>query len=296
MKRIVLWCVLCGFFLAGCGDDKIITPEEGYHNVLVSFSASPLSSSLKSSGSIEESLISKLILYGVDENNMLVQDFREEKINPSMKGIELSIPIEVTTLYAIANPTAGFESSTISTYSDLINCIGSFTVAPITPILMSGKGVINDSEANIELIRSVAKIKVEAINEFEIESVVVKNTPNQGYVFIHDTPDAPAASARVNYEAKKTSSSTNNSIIVYVAENSKLHPTELVVTGKYLDQQATYTIVLKNNDLPIDIVRNTFYTVRITALSDFECTFKIEIPEWTEIETDSHEIPDENFA
>ena len=294
MKRIVLWFVLCGFFLAGCGDDEVITPE-GYRDVWISFSASPLSKSLKSTATTEESVISKLILYGVDDKNVLVQGFRVEKINPSIKGIELTIPVEIKTLYAIANPTAGLESVTISTYSDLINCAGNFAVAPVAPFLMGGEGEINDSEATIELIRSVAKIKVEAINDFELESVTVKNTPNQGYIFSKDAHTAPATSVRVDYDAKNVGSTTTNSIIVYVVENSKNNPTEFEVTGKYLGQQATYTIVLKNNDLPIDIVRNTFYTVRITAISDIECTFNIEIPAWTEIETDEHEIPDENF-
>jgi len=288
MKRIVLLLVLCGFILAGCGED-IVTPSENERDVWVYFSASPLTKSFKSAASTDETEISKLILYGVDDKDVLVTTFPVIS-NPSLTGITLTIPVEVTTFYAIANPSAAIESTPPSTFADLLNLTGNFTAAPAAPFIMGGKGVIVDASAsaNIELIRAVAKIEVIAENEFEIESVTVMNTPDKGYVFRKETRVAPTTSGRVNYDV-------NTGLTVYVAENSKDNPTELLVKGTYLGKQANYKLVLKKDESPIDIARNTFYKVRVSAITHIDCTFTITIPDWDEMITEDHIIPDDDF-
>src|SRR5215475_6799045 len=102
VRKVFLLCVLFGIILAGCKE----SPCENEHDVWVYFSANPLSKSLKSTASPSEAEISKLILYGVDDKNVLVKTF-PAILNPSSSGVTLSIPMEVCTLYAIANPSAG---------------------------------------------------------------------------------------------------------------------------------------------------------------------------------------------
>ena len=285
MKRISILYVLCGFVLAGCGNKEVDTTE---NDVFVYISTNPLSDLGKSATTMEENLISKFLLYGVNDKNVVVKTF-PAITDPPLDGIQLIIPKEVKTLYAIANPSAGIENVNPSSLSGLLNLTGDFTTVPVSPFLMSGKGDVTGSNVSIVLTRAVAKIEVIAHNEFVIESVTVKNTPDKGYVFKKETIAAPTSSRRVDYSANTTNS------IVYVAENSKNSPTELVVSGTYLNKRASYTIVLKNNLAPIDIARNTYYKVNISAITDSECTVSITILVWDVKETDDHIIPDENF-
>ena len=280
MKRIVFVYVLCGLVLAGC-DDKVNAPEND-DDVLVYISTNPLSE-VKSAATADEDMISRLILYGVDDKNMVVDTFSISQ--PSLEGVRLSISKTIKSLYAIANPSAVIQSAIPPSLSDLLNLTGDFTDAPQSPFLMGGKGDVVGSTADIELVRAVAKIEVSALNEFEIESVAVQNTPDKGYVFKKETIAAPT-SGRVSYPANTTNS------IVYVAENSKSSPTKLLVIGTYLGKRANYTIELTSGGKAIDIVRNTYYKVGVSAVTDVDCTFTITIPEWEDKKTDDHVIPD----
>lgn len=279
--KFFLLSVLCGFLLTGCpGDDP-----ENDREILINFSAIPLSDMvLKSTATTNESLVSKMLLIGVDDKNVPVKIYPVIS-NPALTGMKLTMPLEVKTLYAIANPSSGMESATPSTFSDLSNLTGDFSTAPQSPFLMGGKGDIVGSSATIELIRAVAKIEVIAPNELEIESVTVKNTPNKAYVFKKDTRVAPTNSVRVDYLVNTVTTT------VYVAECSKDNPVELEVIGMYLGQEAKYTIRLNDNGAPIDIARNTHYQVNITPLSNVESNVSITIPAWDDVRTDDHMIP-----
>jgi len=282
MKKIVYLLILCGFVLAGCGKN----PPAGETQVLINLSTGPMINT--DTKSATEDMISKLILYGVDDKNAVVKIFPVIP-NPSLTGIPLTVPVEVKTLYAIANPAPEIESATPSNVSDLLNLTGNFAAAPQSPFIMGGSGTISGSSANIVLLRAVAKVEIIEENEFEIESVTVKNTPNKGYVFKKESTTPPSSSARIDYPAK-TANST-----VYIAENSKNNPTEFAITGKYLDKQVNYTIVIKKDGSPIDLARNTCYKVFISASPDLECTVTISITEWDEVDADEHIIPDEVF-
>ena len=291
MRRVILVCVLSGFIFAGCGSDDDETPleQEQVQDVLVYLSTSPLSDSGTNSTAIsDENLISRLILFGVDDKNMFVKAF-PVITNPSMTGIALTIPIEVKTFYAVANPTMAIESANLSSFSDIFNLTSSFAVAPAAPFLMSGKGNVSGSAVNIELIRAVARIEVVAHNDFVIESVTVKKTPDKGYVFKKETSEPPASSVMVAYPANTTN------FIVYVAENTKNSPSEFEVAGKYLGQPVSYSIVLENNGSAVNIVRNTCYQISITESNDVDCTFTITItmPVWEDVNTDNYIITKE---
>ena len=276
MKRIVFLYAFCVFVLAGC-DQK---PPSGENQVLIHLTAHPLTNTdTKSSATDNEKTISKVLLYGVDDQGMVVKTF-PGIANPSLTGIELTVPMDVKTIYAIANPTSGIESVTPSTLSDLLNLTNDFSVAPQSPFLMSGKGDIVNSTANIELIRAVAKIEIISQNEFQIESVTVKNSPHQGYVFKQETPTPPSSANKVAYP---TVYSTNP--VVYVPENSKNNPTEFVVTGTYFDLQASYTIVITTGGAPADIVRNTHYRVGVSAITETDCSIDLTIPPWNDYPT-----------
>ena len=285
MKRIVLLLVLSVFVLAGC--EKNLPADE--NQVLIYLSAGSLENQeSKSTATDAEELISKLLLYGVDDKNAVVKIFPVIS-NPTLTGFKLTIPVQVKTLYAIANPTADIENATPSNVSDLLNMTANFTAAPQSPFIMGGKGTVSGSNANIELIRAIAKVEIISKNEFQINTVTVKNTPDKGFVFQKESTAAPATSSRVAYPA-------NTNTTVYVAENSKDNQTEFEITGTYLGKQATYTIVLSKDEAPIDIVRNTCYMVSVSALTDKECTFTIDIPSWEGVITaDEHIIPDVNF-
>ena len=290
MKRIVFLSVLCAFVLAGCDDDNPKPVEEIERDVVVYFSPASLSDVvLKSTGSAEENLVARLILYGVNYQNVVVKKF-PIIANPSLTGIPLTIPIEVTTLYAIANPSTGIENANPATLANLLDLTVNFATAPESPFLMGGRGNLTfGTNVNIELVRAVAKIEVIALDDLQIESITVMNTPNQGYVFKKETIAPPTSFLRVNYPAV-TAGTT-----VYVAENSKDNPTALEITGTYLDNPVNYTIVLKNEGLPVDIARNTFYQVSVSADPESEGTYTINISEWDDVTTDPHIIPGDKF-
>ena len=289
MKKIVLLFVVCGFIITGCTGDG--PPPEMRRQVIVYISTTSLSnSSLKSTASPSENLISKIILYGVDAQNRIVETFPAIS-NPSVSGILLNITEPVKSFYAIANPSQTIEGAKPSTVSDLMNLTGDFSTPPVSPFLMSGKGVIINDKVNIELIRAIAKIEVIGKDGLEIKTVTVKNTPNKGFVFQQATFSLPASIDWVNYPAI-----TSPAPSVYVAENDKKNPTRLDIIGQFEGKQASYTVTLTSDGEAIAIIRNTHYQINVKPVDNFVCNVTISIPEWVGVVvTDDHFIPDESF-
>ena len=296
MKNIILWISFIAFFSAGCRkapDDLLVDRQ-----VVIFFSARSLSSSLlKSAATSEESSISRIILFGVDNLNNVVKTFPAID-NPPLTGINLTVPKNIKSLYAIANPTIALEGSNPVTLSALMALTGDFGVAPQPPFLMSGYGNVLGYNVNIELNRTVAKIEMEGINGFEIETVTVKDTPDKGYVFKREPISTPPITVSVSYPTINLAIPT-----LYLAENTgglNPRPTQFIVTGQYGDKHANYTVVLSSEGGNIDIVRNTYYKVYISPITDSDCNIIITIPEWKDAFDDENPhiiyIPDENFT
>jgi len=223
---------------------------------MINFTAGPLSGTLlKSAATTEEDLITKIILFGVDDQKV-VQTFL---LNPSSSGTPLTISRKVKSLYAIANPSDSIQSATPSTLADLMSLTDDFTTAPVSPFLMSGKEEIPIASAsvNIKLVRAIAKIEIKVIdNDFVFESLTVQNTPDKGYVFSSNPLSIPTH--------KKVFYLPSTEKILYVPENSSQNPTtEFVVTGKFQGQQITHTFTLKKEKVGINIERNNCYQVDI---------------------------------
>ena len=272
MKRVVLAAVILLCILPQCQQEL---PVEGEREIWVSFSAQSLSSSLlKSAASTPEKSIDHLLLYGVDAQGNVAQNFPVED-QPSLSGISLTVLKNVKTLYAIANPSADMIAANPANLSDLMNMTGNFAAAPQSPFLMSGQEEINCSNVQMELFRTVAKVQIISKNEFQINSVTVKNTPNRGYVFGQTTAAPPSAATMTDYPMVNTANP-----VLYVAENSTESPTQFLVSGTYLGNSVNYTIVLKMAGANIDIERNTHYEVGISAVSDTDCSIGVTIPEW----------------
>ena len=177
MKKVFLSFAFIALIFTGCKKE----PNEisGYDQVVIFFV--PQASLLKSEATGSEKSIQKITLFGVDGQNIIE---KYPVINtPSLDGEPLTISRRVTSIYAIAN--IDVNVATLSTVSDLTNLTNNFTSAPVTPFLMSGIATnLNRSTkiVSIDLVRAVAKVEIIG-NEFVIETVTVKNTPSQGYVF-----------------------------------------------------------------------------------------------------------------
>ena len=278
MKRLVFCWSLCWFLLAGCIREPNVTPG-GARQVVVFFSTKSLSaSSLKSTGNESENLIAKIILFGVDDQNNVVQTFPAMG-NPPIAGIQLTISGNVKTLYAIANPSATLEAATPINVSDLMALTDNFTNAPQSPLLMSGQADIIGYNVNIELVRAVAKIIVSGEDGFDVQSVTVKNTPAKGFVFAQATLTVPS-NERVTYPE-------NSNTPVYVAENSKQNPATLTVKGIVHGQPVDVDVFFVINGALVDIVRNNSYSVVIGS-SGTAYNITITIRDWDDQEIDKH--------
>ena len=274
MKRVVFIMTLFLGILAGCQQEVF---DDSDRQIAVSFSPQSLSSSLKSSAaSPAENLVTNLILYGVDDQGNVIQNF-PALANPTLTGVSLTISKKVKSLYAIANPSSDLIAANPSNVSDLTDMTGNYTLMPQSPYLMGGKGDVNGYSVQIELIRTVAKIEILSKNEFIINTVTVKQSPDAGYVFQTETLSVPASAGLTAYPAVHSASP-----VLYVPENSKNNPTEFVVTGTYLGKQAVYTIVLTSGNVPIDIERNTNYQVFVSAITDTDCSIAVTIPAWND--------------
>ena len=297
MKKIALFFALCAYIFVGCGgnepEDVPIGPEipvKQEHQVTILFTTQTTTRALlKSDASTAEDLISKVIIFGVDDNNTIIEKYPTVN-NPSLTGTTLTVNIRVKSLYAIANPSAAIEALTPATVTDLTGMVGNFASTPKSPFLMSGKGSVIGNNVTVELIRAIAKVGITGKNDFQISTVTVMNTPNEGYVFKKETFSIPGSTTRVSYPVLNSSTP-----MLYVAENNRQNPTQFVVTGQLYGKNASYTIVLKSEGQDIDIVRNTFYQVDITPITESECAVSVTIPGWNDVGTDDHVIPDDNF-
>jgi len=300
MKKLVFSLFVCGFVLAGCKNEPTVAPD-GDRQIVVFFSAQSVSASLlKAAGDIDET-ISKVILFGVDGQDVVAID------DPILEGTDLDNALDAGTevtlskrikwLYAVANPSDDLETALgttpPSTLGDLLALTDDFTEAPDpSSLLMGGKGQINPTakSVKIDLLRAVAKVEIIGLNLFEITSVQVTKTPDKGYVF-EQSPFSIPDNTPVNY----TKVESPDDMIFYVAEN-ELPGTEFVVTGTFDSKQATYTIkTLKVEGVSHNIVRNTYYKIGLSPLTEDNFTVTIEITDWTPVEVDDQYIPDDNF-
>ena len=290
MKKIVLIIFCCGFVFSGCVEKE--KPPVNERQVVIYFSLTSLSNSpIKSTTATSaENQISKIILFGVDDQNKVVETYPAIP-NPSLSGTKLAISNSVKFIYAIANPSSSIEEAKLSTVSDIMNLTEDFTTPPVSPFLMGGKGEVVDDRVNIEMIRAIAKIDVIGKNDYQIESVTVRNTPNKGYVFAQETLSVPSTAQRVRYPTVNSATPT-----LYVAESTRLNQLRLDVTGTANGKQTPVTVTLLNNGNPIDIVRNTHYQVSITSDPNKEVVVTVTVQEWIKGEKlDDHIIPDDAF-
>ena len=285
MKRVVVLLVSVGLFLSGC---NILNPkDENDHQVVVFFNTKSLSSSLlKSTASEAEKTVEKIIIYGVDDNDVVEKLLVEQ--NPPDGGILLTVSRSIKTFYAIANPSAAMEAYDPLSVAALTNMIAYFETAQQSPFLMSGKAGINGFKVNIELERVVVKIDIFGMNGFEIQSIEVKNTPDR--VFVFDRGGAlPTSGLRTDY--LPTTSTT-----LYVAEYHSSDPTTFLVSGEFEDKQASYNLVIRSAGSAISLLRNTHYQVNISPITEDEFEFELIIPDWKDGQPlDDHFIPDDLF-
>ena len=285
MRKLLLFALsIC--ILSGCGKEpKEIIDEE--HQVVLTFSAQDNEdASLKSVGSAAERSITKLLLFGVNEANNVV---KYPVINNPVSGTtSVTISKTIKTIYAIANPTTALEGASPATLTALNDLVGSYTAQPTSSFLMSGSASVTGSSVNFTLVRAIAKIKINAKNDFVITSVTVQNTPRDVYVF----PRSPFAvpTNRINYGIVNSATPE-----LYVTENTAANSTKFLVVGTYLDKTANYTFELKVGGNPIDILRNRFYTVDITPLTETECFVSFSVVDWVDVTTDEQVIPDSAF-
>ena len=296
MRKLVFCLFLFGFIFSGCKKkpEAPPTPPDEDLQVVIVFSTQSQSVSLLKSGATEaEEKIDKIILFGVDDQSNVVAypAITGSQLTEALGGgMKLTISKKVKSLYAIANPSVALENATPANVTALMDLRGVFGTAPASPFLMGGKGDINNSSANIQLIRAVAKIEITGNNDFDIKMVTVQNTPNQGFVFKQTTFSVPSSFGRTNYATV-----TSATPILYVAESPGGNPATFLVTGVFDGIQASYLITIQVDGVPVDIVRNTHYQVGVTPITESEYDVTIAIPDWMDRKTDDHEIPYEDF-
>lgn len=254
-SSIVLLFTFSLFIMAGCEHNPEDVPEHEQRVITVNFTTKSLSGSLLKAATPEEITISKIILFGVDDQGVVVQTF-PKFVNPT-SSIQFTMFGDVKLLYAIANPTVSVEWATPLTVSDLMSMTVDFADAPQAPFLMSCIGEVNSTNSiNLEFIRAVARIDITGTNGFQIESVTIMNTSAKGYVFDRAPLSIPT-SEMVTYSNIESNSS------IYLGESSMQNPVQFAVVGRYLNQPVSCTIVLTRNGQNIDVKRNTCYQVSI---------------------------------
>ena len=207
--------------------------------------------------------------------------------NPPLTGLTLTISKYITSFYAIANPSAILETATPANVSDVMALTGDFTNAPQSPFLMGGHANVKESNVHIELVRAIAKITVSGEDGFDVQSVTVKNTPAEGFVFAQSTLTAPS-SDRVDYPE-------NSATTIYVAENSGQNPTTLTVKGTYYGRPSEVDVHFVMNGELVDLVRNTSYSIVIGSIAQ-DYYIKVSIRDWDDQEIDRHYFDPQLFA
>lgn len=269
---------MCAFKLTGCERNPNVDPITS-RQVVIFFNAKSISTtSVKSTADEVENSIKSLQLFGVDDKNNVIQSFPIIE-NPSPNGTTLTLSRNIKSLYAIANPSSVWEQAT-SNVSELMNLTCDYTNTPQSPFLMGGKVDVYGYNVNIELIRSIAKIVVNGVDGFEVQSVTVKNTPSKGFVFAQ-TPLTIPSSGKVNYP--ETANTT-----LYVAENIRQNPTTLtvkgIIDGKTIEKDVEFYV----GGTLVNIERNKCYQVTIAPMSEQDCNISISIVDWVEVDVDTH--------
>ena len=256
-KIIALLFSFSLFVMAGCEDD----PEP----VTVSFSIMSMTGEdLLKSATIAENLITKIILFGVNAQGTVITNI------PAFTGVSLSgthhnlssLSKNVTSLYAIANPSVAMEEANPLNVTDLMAMTGDFSIAPQSPFLMSCISEVNSTNINLEFVRTVAKVNIIGLPGFVIDSIRVMNTPSAGYVFDRGAFSVPTSS-RISYSYPVGNPS------IYIAESSLQNPVQFLVKGKfhYVPDSLIYT--LKDEGQIIDIVRNNYYQGNVGFNDDY---------------------------
>ena len=295
-NSIIVWILALSLVnLTGCKHDPIVDNGGDDRLVVVFISANSISSSLKSTASVDEDDVTEVILFGVDGSDAVVGQ-PHTIANPSSSGNSLIVPRTVEWFYAIANPSDDMKNPSLfspTTVTDLEELVADFSDAPESPFLMSGIGEVQNYSAVINLVRTIAKIEVIGKNGFVVETVTVLDTPDEGYVFPKDPIEVPLTASPEEYDTfEATKDEFNNPLNIvtfYIPENVKETPTRFKVTGT-LDEvePITYTFELKQNKTGIDIKRNTRYSVGISPINLFEGTIDLEVTEWEYEVTQPH--------
>ena len=284
--------LVLGVLLAGCDQHIIDTDDE--REIIVFFTARSLSASLlKSTASEAEKYIEDILVFGVDGNGIVAQTFIIPQLDEQYlsNGIVLeSVSRLVKSFYAIANPSAEMKTEPYpSNVSELLSMTCAFSSSPKTPFVMSGVGnIVSGYVAQIDLVRTVAKIEITASPNFEIEKITVANTPGEGYLFKRDPLSVPDVSMTTYQEIEPL---TPSLATLYVAENNKDTPTQFIVTGQFDGQTVSYTVEFSKNGAKIDIERNKHYMVEIIAITHSKGQFTITVPDWEDVVSDAKIMP-----
>ena len=273
---LVAMIALVLFNLAGCKKEPTVDADKD--SIIVFFSTQAVSASLLKAtepATGDETTISKVIVFGADKDGNFIQN-PVTITSPNPNGQAMQFKRRVKTVYAIANPSLEMESFNPTDVTALKGLTADFTNVPETPFLMSGLGEVDENHsAVIRLEKPFAKVEIVGI-DFDIATVTVKNTPDKGFVFAGAATLVPGGAGMVNYlvdtpeDYYENSAIIGKKITVYVAENSKLSPTQFWVTGTFPDGTTPinlYNITLQENNKDIDIERNTYYQIIINAKS-----------------------------
>lgn len=248
----------------------------GSNRVTLRFSTRAMSDvATRSAASEAENAVERLVVFGLDAEGGVVGAFPVIE-NPSMTGVELTVPDNVVSLRVIANPQ-GHHSLNYASDEEILAETVDFSVAPASPFVMSGSSSVSGAQVDVDLVRSVAKISVQGNGDFAVNSVTVLRTPSKAPLFAGRTN----VGEFVSHDEKAGSE-------VYVGESSASAPAQLLVKGVYKGQPTAYTVTLTQQGAPIDIVRNTSYVVGITPLTKTECLVEVTIPEWGDVSGDEN--------
>ena len=293
MKNLFLILfIFSATILTGCNREHI---DDGVHDIVVFFTTEGIA--LKSTATPEEKDIMEVILFGVDGDGNFIQHYlvTQSQLSAPEDIVLTKVSRKVKTFYAIANPSVDMKEAVTNSELNatyLNSMTNNFSTHPSSPFLMSGTENIKNYSVHIDFVRTVARVEITALNELEIITVTVENTPNTGYVFTQ-SPFSIPSSTRVAYENINPISPSHARI--YIAENIAANPAKITLSGEFEGLPVSYSFFLKQNDKDIDIVRNRNYKVEITPALEGTGGFTINIPDWTDVDMGEIEIPDEEL-
>ena len=284
MKKLVISVLCITFIFSGCRKDPNVELE-GDRDILIYFT--PQESLLKSVGTTQENQVNTINVYGVEDGGSADWLFNLTAL-PTGSGYSYLLSRKYTSLYAIANHGSLTIPTGSTTKAALENLTGSFASEPASPFLMSGIATnLNKTTktVTIELVRVVAKVDINAsgFDSGTAISVTVKSTPNLGYVFGRSPFAIPSggAFAKIDYLAV---SNTSASKTLYVAENvGATTPTQFLISGTVQGKSASHTFSLTRSNTAINIVRNTYCVVTVTATTHDNFTVNITVKAWDDV-------------